>query len=367
MKRFFPFLLILIFLLFSLFCGKKGPLQPPLPRIPQKIENFELFQRGEKIILEWSNPEAYTDGSRLEGISEIEIWLADQTPSSLGEMKTISQEEFEDRAKLLALVKKSQFPDYQRKKEKTAPTFRYLYKFAAEDATSKILTFALRVKDEKRRKSDFSNLLSITPQILPSPPGHVRLSLFEERIEISWEAPPGHQEQAWAAQVLGYNVYRSEGVEEARLLNSSLLKEKKYEDKDFVFGKTYRYSVRASVNDSSPFLESDDSEAREIEAKDLFAPSPPSGLTAISGPGLITLSWNENREKDLAGYTVWRREEGEEEFSQLTSELISETTYTDRAVEKKKRYDYAITACDRSGNESKKSEIVSEMIKDEFQ
>ena len=366
MKKFFPFLLLSFILLFFHFCGKKGPLQAPLVRVPQKVESFKAFQRGEKIIVEWTNPTAYIDGSPLLSISEIEIWLAEEDLSISGEPKTISGKEFEEKARLLALIKKREFPDYMRKKDKSSFIFHFPYKFKGKDSSSKTLIFGLRIKDEKKRESDFSNLLSITPQILPSPPNHIQASLFEEMIEISWEGSPESEGQASVAQVLGYNVYRSEAQEEARLLNSSLLKEKKYEDKDFAFGKTYRYFIRASVTESPPFLESDDSEAREVEAKDIFAPSPPSGLTAISGPGFITLSWNENREKDLAGYRVWRKEEGQVEYVQLTPQLISENTYTDSRVEKRKTYYYAITACDRNGNESKKSEAASEIAKDEF-
>jgi fibronectin type 3 domain-containing protein len=48
----------------------------------------------------------------------------------------------------------------------------------------------------------------------------------------------------------------------------------------------------------------------------------------------------------------------------LTPEPIRENTYNDSIVEKNKRYYYAITALDESGNESPKSKSVSEVIKD---
>ncbi len=85
MKRFSPFLVPLFFLLFFAFCGKKGPILPPLKRALQKIEVLDITQRGDKIILEWENPTAYTDGSSLSEISEVEIWLVEQERESGGE------------------------------------------------------------------------------------------------------------------------------------------------------------------------------------------------------------------------------------------------------------------------------------------
>ena len=48
----------------------------------------------------------------------------------------------------------------------------------------------------------------------------------------------------------------------------------------------------------------------------------------------------------------------------MTPEPISESSYTDRAVEKGKVYTYAISVRDLNGNESPKSEAVSEIVKE---
>jgi len=58
--------------------------------------------------------------------------------------------------------------------------------------------------------------------------------------------------------------------------------------------------------------------------------------------------------------------EGEDEFVLLTPQTIAENAFNDATVEKNKRYHYAVTAQDRSGNESRKSRSVSEVIKDGF-
>jgi len=144
-----------------------------------------------------------------------------------------------------------------------------------------------------------------------------------------------------------------------------LAQERKFSDRAFQFGKTYRYFVRATLEKSSPFWESDDSATVEVLAEDIFAPVPPSGLVYVVGGNFISISWEENTEQDLAGYRVWRRSEGQEEFILLTPQAIRENIFGDSTVEKNIRYYYAITAQDENGNESKKSESIFKMIKEE--
>ena len=75
MKKFFPLLFLASLLVLFLSCGKKGPILPPVPKIIQKVEAFEISQRGEKLLLEWENPTAYIDGSPVSEITEVEIWV----------------------------------------------------------------------------------------------------------------------------------------------------------------------------------------------------------------------------------------------------------------------------------------------------
>jgi hypothetical protein len=162
---------------------------------------------------------------------------------------------------------------------------------------------------------------------------------------------------------VGYNLFRSSGKEPPFLVNPSLIKDIEYRDAGFSFGQTYRYFVRAVASEGPPLLESDDSEVVEVRALDAFPPASPSGLTAIAGTDYIALSWEAAGEADLAGYKVWRQEAGEAEFSLIASLGPAANSYTDSAVEKNKRYDYAITALDNAGNESQRSVSVPAVIR----
>lgn len=363
MKRLLSYLISLFLLFLFLSCGKKGPILPPLVKIPKSTEDVKVTQRGAKVILTWSNPTAYIDGRPLTEITEVEIWLLEEKIESEEKEQTFSKEEFERNAKLASSIKKEKFPDHQIKEGETFHKLCYFYELSGEEFETKKLTFGLRIKIGRKKKSAFSELVSIEPKILPAPPQKVRASVFKDRIEIEWDPPEKNFDLSSPPDFKGYNIYRAEGEGEARRINSQLVEKEKYDDKIFVFGSVYYYSIRASVTESSPFLESEDSEIKKISAKDTFAPASVAGLVSVAGKDVIALSWDASKEEDLAGYQVWRKAEGEDEFVLLTFEPIRENSYSDITVERNTRYYYAITAVDEFGNESQKSEIVSDVIR----
>lgn len=333
----------------------------PLVIVPHPAEKVEVSQLSQDLLFSWTNPTTYTDGNPLSTIGEIEVWLAE---GKRGVSPRLTLEDFQQRAGRVATIKREMFLDYQKKEGKGSPIFEYLFKLTKDSFFSSRLYFALRVKDRRGRASEFSALCSFEPEVVPLPPEDVQYTFCEDRVEIRWTEPLKNIDNSSPPSVKGYNLYR---IEEGGLflrLNPALLKETFYIDRDFSFGHVYHYVVRASSTESSPFAESSDSLMVEVEARDIFAPAPPSGLVSIAGDNFITLSWDENEEEDLLGYRVWRREEGDDEFVMLTPEPFLANAYVDSTVEKKKRYYYAITALDQRGNESERSELTSSVIKE---
>lgn len=391
MKKFFPILILASLLVSLVSCGKKGPILPPVPRIIQKVEALEISQRGEKLLLEWENPTAYIDGSPVSEITAVEIWVmeiekesaekegtgAEEPGKKTGKSKkdekeipekkkNLTSEEFDKKARLLALVEQNEFSRHLVNPDSGPWRYRYSYLLTERDFRLERLVFSLRVKGKGRRKSEFSRLLSVKPAVISLPPLEVKASLFQDRIEISWKAADKNFDQTSPARFKGYNIYRSEEKEQPSRLNEKLVKEEKFSDSGFLLGKVYRYFVRASATELPPFMESEDSDVVEIQAEDVFAPAAPSGLISIATENTISLTWDDNTEADLAGYRVWRRMEGESEFKLLTPQPIQGNAFSDTTVEKNKEYDYAVTALDKAGNESSRSRSISEIIKDEI-
>lgn len=374
MKRYLPFLLSSTLLIFFISCGKKGPLQPPIVRIPKRAENVVLTQRGANALLRWKNPVNYIDGNPIVGLSEVEIWLLEkewseiETPelTETGEpVESNWEKEFKNEGRLLLTITKDKLPDYIFDSEQENPVMQFIYPLG-KDFLSKKYLFSLRVKDIRRRKSLYSTPIAFEAKILSQPPVNFNAELFTDKILLKWDPPDENIDRSTPPLVAGYNVFRAAEKSKVVRLNPALIKGRTYEDKTFDFGTTYYYFVRVSSSESSPYQESEDSKVLEISPKDTFAPAPPTGVVVVMGPEILSLSWDANQESDLGGYRVWKRAEGESEFTALMKEPILENTYTDTSVEKNIRYYYAITSMDKVGNESGKSNSISEIIRDEL-
>jgi len=378
--------LILASTVFFLFCcGKKGPIFPPLVHIPKPIEEFVVFQRGANVILNWNNPEAYVDGSPIEEITRVEIWRmiesdkdGTDTESELNaaeeegqreveqesedqgvESKSSSAENFSEKAKLVISIAQENFFEYQNKTQdqRLLGGFTYSYPLSSEDLKGQTNTFGLKVWAQKK-ESDFSALRSIKPKALPCPPTGLTTKVLEDKIQIQWMPPDKNIDDSAPASVNGYTVYRGSEGEGIRCVSPVLITETEFFDSEFEFDEAYTYYVRTSASESAPFLESDNSEPVNVVPKDTFPPKTPGGLVAISGDDFVSLSWDINREQDLAGYRIWRKTGKEKKYTAL-GEVIRENVFNDTAVRRDQRYDYAVSAVDKSGNESQKSKSIS--------
>lgn len=360
-KIFIPSLLSFLFLS-SVFCGKKGPIYPPLIKIPQKIENLEVFQRGNAVVLRWRNPTSYMDGDPIEGNITVEIWLMKVERALAGQQARLSEETFASRAELHETIEQEQFVKFRDPEGGDSEDLIYIYEIPSGEFSQMVFIFGLRAKDRKDKASGFSSLIPVIPRPVPLPPSEIRAKMSESSIVIDWKSPETNTDSSTPPNVVGYNVYRESENEEFHRINTALVEETTFMDSGFEYNMTYRYYVRASATRSSPFTESENSNVAELLAVDTLFPVAPTGLVAIAGEDFVSLSWNANKESDLAGYRVWRRGDLEEEFLALTEELIAENVYQDSEVEKDKRYFYAVTALDANGNESQRSEAVSVVL-----
>lgn len=92
---------------------------------------------------------------------------------------------------------------------------------------------------------------------------------------------------------------------------------------------------------------------------DTEPPATPRGVRSITGDGQVIVEWFPNGEADLAGYNIWRDDDGDEEFD-LLAEVASDSSdadvdrlsFMDEEVINGRNYSYAISAIDYDGNES---------------
>jgi predicted small lipoprotein YifL len=336
-------------------CGKKGPLEPPLAREPKPVERLTTFQRGGSVILEWTNPVKSIDGRPLGPLAAVEIWVLEVERWAGKEVPR--PQDFEAKARLGRRVPaKDLRPASQASSQKSSDVM-FAYPISGAKPVFPAMAFAIRVLDGRKRPSKFSAPVVVETRTCPLAPEIRDIRVFKDRTEVSWTPPKANIDGSSPAEVAGYNVYRSEGAGRLEKLGSSPPTGLVFKDSRFSFDVPYTYVVRARAAGPDPNLESDDSAPRDITAEDIFPPDPPSGLVALSGPGGISLSWEAGREDDVAGYKVWRKEEGGEPgFVPLTPELLPGNVFTDSSVHKGKTYVYAVSAVDKKGHESAKTE-----------
>jgi fibronectin type 3 domain-containing protein len=87
--------------------------------------------------------------------------------------------------------------------------------------------------------------------------------------------------------------------------------------------------------------------------KDIYAPSVPTGVTALAAPNSIELSWHRSPESDLKGYFVYRSVNGGP-YQQIGG-LQTLPTFSDHQVERGKTYSYELNSVDQKNNLSDKS------------
>lgn len=103
-----------------------------------------------------------------------------------------------------------------------------------------------------------------------------------------------------------------------------------------------------------------------IDAKDVFPPATPSGLAAVADvqAHAIDLSWEPDRDADLAGYVVYRSDltagGGAERISGKA--LLVPPSLSDSTAQAGHRYAYSVSAVDEDGNESARSKEVDEEL-----
>jgi len=89
---------------------------------------------------------------------------------------------------------------------------------------------------------------------------------------------------------------------------------------------------------------------------DTTPPESPKGLRAVGRDGFVILDWAKNSEADLAGYRIYRSKTPLTGFEALGNTELNR--YKDKDLSNLQKYYYKVSAKDRAGNESKRTDSV---------
>ena len=348
-----PLLLLLCAMAAFSSCGKRRPPLPPVERVFQRAE-ISGKQIGDRVDIVWKMPARNAaDGSTLK-ITRVDIFrLAEKLTDSL----SLTESEFASRSTLIGSIPITE-ADFALKEK----VFSDKLQIVGQEAR---LRYSIRFANREGQKASFSNFFLIEPvQNVARSPVDIVSTVTQDAIIVSWSPPTSNMDGSEPANVVGYNVFKVFENSVPRLLNPKPLDNPRFVDEDFEFGTKIRYFVRTvSLGRNAEPVESFSSETIEALPLDTFAPAPPDALTIASAPGVISVFFAFNLEKDIAGYKVFRSTDRTLPLGRwdlLTPDAIESNTFQDKSAKAGITYYYFVVAIDLAGNTSEPSEIVDE-------
>jgi hypothetical protein len=352
-----------IFLLSILPGGCAAPAEP-LERkapVPKAVTDLAARQAGNEVVLRFTLPKETVDRRPLKQLPAIEIYrvirpagsatpVTPSVPPALRLILTIPStmvDRYSDLGQIRA-VDSLKPEDFQPEEEAAAE-------------------YVVRTRASAKKESADSNsaLLRIYPAA--DPITDLKAEATHSGILLSW-TPPERTLIGLAPTIAKYHVYRSElGTAGTRaeipkqktpLLKIGESEAATYRDTLAELGKTYVYAVRSVTQYPNGVIESGDSNLARLTPRDTFPPAAPEGLVVVFVPPVgevpahVELSWAINPETDIAGYNVYRSEQDGVSGTRLNPELLLTPAFRDMNAVPGHRYLYAVTAVDRSGNES---------------
>ena len=146
-------------------------------------------------------------------------------------------------------------------------------------------------------------------------------------------------------------MYRSDNANgDFEKLNNAPINASEYDDTSALEGQFSYYRVTAvdEAGNESGFI----TDSAERPAPDT-APAVPNGLTATPSQDGISLAWDSNTENDLAGYNVYRSDNGKQgTYNKLNNQLLTDTGYNDSEAPTGELSYYRVTAVDEGSKES---------------
>ena len=351
-------------------CASIGPPMPPSLELPKPPTDLRASRKGDRVTLSWTIPAKTTDRQNVRYLGKTNICRS--LEATLKECGKSVGEAAPPRNFASAKTSTAQ--------KLTASFIDTLPSEMEQEHPAGSVTYAVEVLNTAGHGAEISNQAHVPLVPTLAPFSVFKAELTAQGVVISWECPT-EREGISGVKYL-WRIYRhpesSAGATKIAELDATECtaghergNAASFLDQSFEWEKTYFYRGAAvSVMIETPGkpaveVEGDDTPEVRVFAHDIFPPAVPSGLQAVfSGPGqepFIDLIWAPAPDADLAGYNVYRHEEGAAP-AKVNSELVKTPTYRDAQVASGRTYFYSVSAVDLRGNESARSEETSEKV-----
>jgi hypothetical protein len=339
-------------------CAQTGPPLPPSLELPRPPTDLRASRKGNAVTLTWSEPTLTTDRQSVRSLGPTRICRA--TAAEMTECGNPAGD-----------VAAPHEPPSRSGQARRQTFTDSLPSTVQEQNPTGEITYAVEVLNRDGRGAGLSNRVH-APAVPTFPlPENPAAELTGDGIAVTWTSAgettsvPGVQHR--------YRIYRRDESSGKDVVAGEMPAGEagpaRFLDSSFEWEKTYLYRITAVSIVTRPGsdvrVEGEDSSALRVVAHDVFPPAVPTGLQAVaSGEGqkpFIDLIWAPVTNADLAGYNVYRRD-ANGAAAKLNSELVKSSAYRDSALAAGTTYVYSVSAVDLRGNESAKSEEVSEQV-----
>lgn len=333
-------------------CGQPGSPQPPSLQLPRSVDSLSATRKGDQVTLRWLPPNRFTDGHTIRKIGPTHICRTPGTTPA---------------ATCTVVGTLPAPPEAPKRKPPTREAVEYqdtLPPSLVQTSPTGSVMYGVEVLNTHGRSVGVSTQIAISTAPALPPPTDLAATVGENGVTLHW-----HPVLAPAVSGVSFLYQLSRRGENADFapIATVPIDQSEYVDQTFEWEKKsdYRIAVLTEKSGSSVLVEGNDSPTVNIFAHDIFPPAQPRELQAVfSGPGqkpFIDLSWAPNLEPDLAGYNVYRHEEGQPP-ARINPQLVTAPSFRDEHVEAGKTYTYSVSAIDLRQNESPKSAETSETV-----
>jgi len=344
-------------------CGTPGAPRPPSLRLPETVRDLAASRQGNTVTLTWTESQRTTDGENIRALGPTLVCMG------------VNDFPMTHCAQVAADLSQSQYAQCAPKVGQPASCQVTLALELQGKYPLGQATYALEVLNTNGRSAGLSNQVRVAMAPAQPTASHLSAEVQSDAIVIEFDGLGVNSQ---------YHVFRSEAgtgkpVDIGTASATAMINPGqrfgdnvafRAEDRSFEWEKIYLYRVvgvtTVQLPDGTsaevPGVPTDDV---KVFAHDTFPPAAPVGVQAVaSGVGqqpFIDLTWAPNTESDLAGYNVYRHEEGQPAVK-INAELAKAPSYRDANVQRGKKYFYSVSAVDLRANESAKSSATSETV-----
>jgi len=362
-------------------CGLASNPQPPTLWLPAPAKDLTARRVGNAVELHWTMPKETTDKVRLKGDQKAHFCWENMKPGTAGKLV------FDARA-CVSAGDGAFAPD-----KPAAVTVAMPAELVS--GTPRAVSYFVELENHAGKTAGPSNAALIATGMAPSAVADLHVETRAEGVVLHWDAaapeaglalrihrtlvqPPGAAKagaaESGAAKPAAPHPSEANGgpAPEQQTLEVNLAKTDPGValDPDAALDHVWKYwaerVVRVEADHQALEIAGRPSETLTIDAKDVFPPAVPGGLVAVADEQAraIDLSWTPDTDADLAGYFVYRRDVTTGSPTEKISGQapVVPPSFSDAHGTPGHRYAYSVSAVDRIGNESARSNEVEEQL-----